>query len=97
MSLKSTFLALKKSGTSCPNWGGRVGGNLDKIQNNSSFFFGTSSLIPRGTSTQCLKKGHQGCFRPEPGGGQQPVPAPPLQPREGPQRESQPGHGELII
>ena len=34
--LKSTFLAFKKSGTSCPNLGG--GGNLDKIQKNSYFF-----------------------------------------------------------
>ena len=37
MSLKSTFLAFKKS---CwPNWGeGRKGGNLDKIQKNSNIF-----------------------------------------------------------
>ena len=56
--------------------------------------FGTSSLIPRGTSIQCLKKGHQGCFCPEPGGGKQPGPPPPLQPREGPQWDGQPGHCE---
>ena len=43
---------------------------------------------------QCLKKGNQGCFWPEPWGGQQPGPAPPLQPGEGPQRDGQPGHGE---
>ena len=35
MTLKSTFLAFKKSCTSCSNWGG---GNLDKIQKNSSCF-----------------------------------------------------------
>ena len=41
MSLKLTFLALKKSGTSCPKWGvgGRGGrGNLDNIQKNIYFF-----------------------------------------------------------
>ena len=42
MSLKSTFLALKKC-TSCPNWG-EGGGNLDKIQKNSNFFFVKPSL-----------------------------------------------------
>ena len=32
-------LALKKSGTICPNWGeGGSRGNLDKIQKNSYFF-----------------------------------------------------------
>ena len=39
MSLKSTFLALKKSGTSCPNLGEGGGVNLDKIQKSSNFFF----------------------------------------------------------
>ena len=38
MSLKSTFLAFKKSCTSCPNWGRGRGGNLDKIQKKSNFF-----------------------------------------------------------
>ena len=37
ISVKSTFLAFKKSCTSCPNWG-EGGGNSDKIQKNSSFF-----------------------------------------------------------
>ena len=38
MSLKSTFLAFKKSCKSCPNWEG--GGNLDKIQKNSNILSG---------------------------------------------------------
>ena len=36
MSLKTAFLTFKKSYTSYPNWGG---GNLDKIQKKSNFFF----------------------------------------------------------
>ena len=43
MLLKSTYLALKKSGTSCPNWG-EGGGNLDKFQKNNNFFFVKPSL-----------------------------------------------------
>ena len=39
MSLKSTFLAFKESGTSCPNCGEGGGGNLDKIQKTVNFFF----------------------------------------------------------
>ena len=44
MFLKSTFLALKKSGISCQNFGEGGQGNLDKIQKNSYFFFGRPSL-----------------------------------------------------
>ena len=45
MSLKSMFLALKESGTKCPNWGG--GGNLDKIQNNSKNCFVKPSVMSK--------------------------------------------------
>ena len=45
MSLKSTFLAFKKSCTSCPNWGRGRGGNLDKIQKKSNFFFVKPNII----------------------------------------------------
>ena len=44
MSLKSTFLAFKKSCTSCPKLGGGGGGNLGKIQKNKNFFFVKPSL-----------------------------------------------------
>ena len=50
MSLKLTFLALKKSGTSCPKWGvgGRGGrGNLDNIQKTSTFFCETFPKIKK--------------------------------------------------
>ena len=50
MSLKLTFLALKKSGTSCPKWGvgGRGGrGNLDNIQKNIYFFRETFPKIKK--------------------------------------------------
>ena len=43
MSLKSTFLAFKKV-VQVVQIGGWGGGNLDKIQKKSSFFFGTPSL-----------------------------------------------------
>ena len=61
MSLKSTFLAFKRSGTSCPNWGERGGGgNLDKIQKNSYFFFVKPSLskkhlMPKSVVSLALK------------------------------------------
>ena len=42
MPLKSTFLAFKNSCTSCPNGGG---GNLNKIQKNSSFFLRENFIV----------------------------------------------------
>ena len=44
MSLKSTFLAFKKV-VQVVQIGGRGGGNLNKIQKNSYFFFVKPSLI----------------------------------------------------
>ena len=44
MSLKSPFLASKKSCKNCPNWGEGRGGNLEKIQKNSSLFRG---VVPK--------------------------------------------------
>ena len=72
MLLKSTLLALKKSGTSCPNCGEGGGGNLDKIQKYSSFFPETvpkmiancqhtvNSFLPPFLKTTILKGGLKG-------------------------------------
>ena len=53
MSLKSTFLAFKKSCKSCPNWEG--GGNLDKIQKNSNILSGCLPWV-RQKIRQLLRK-----------------------------------------
>ena len=57
ISLKSTFLALKKSCTSCPNGG--VGGNLDKIQSKrtETFFCETFPHLKH-SSIDPLKSNH---------------------------------------
>ena len=50
MSLKSTFLALKKSGTSCPNWGGGEGEVIWTKSNRTATFFVKQYF------TQCFAK-----------------------------------------